>query len=160
MLGLVQRSTLTVPVNVLKGLWRGVALFVVYHVLTEGLVSEAMLAGLVVGFTGGLLIAARVISDKPPVRRVCAVMTATVAIIVALAAPLRGIADVSGKVARVNEFEERTARAYDTAVDRFKSGRMNAKELATLADGIVRELQSSPERTVAISPMSPPNSGR
>jgi membrane associated rhomboid family serine protease len=140
-LGVVHRSTLTVPVKVLKGLWRGVIPFVMYHMLTEGVVSEAMQAGLVVGFTGGLLIAARVISDKPPVRRVCAVMTATVAIVVAVAAPLRGIADVSGQVARIKACEERTARTYDTAVDRFKSGRMNVKELANLADAIVSELQ-------------------
>ena len=73
MLGLVQRSTLTVPVSVLKGLWPGVAVFSVYNMLTEGIFSEAMQAGLVVGFTGGMLLAGRVISDKPPVRRVCAV---------------------------------------------------------------------------------------
>jgi membrane associated rhomboid family serine protease len=142
LLGMLQRSTLTVPLNVLKGLWPGVALFLVYNMLTEGLVSDAMQAGLVVGFVGGLLIAVRVISDKPPARRVFAVLTATVAIVVVLAAPLRGLADVSVEVARVKTSEERTARGYDEAVDRFKRGRMNAQELANVADGIVGELQS------------------
>jgi membrane associated rhomboid family serine protease len=142
LLGVMQRSTLTVPVNVLKGLWPGVALFVVYNMLTEGLVSDAMQAGLVVGFTGGLLIAVRVISDKPPVRRVFAVSAATVAIVVVLAAPLRGLADVSSEVARVAASEERTARSYDEAVDRFKRGRVNAQELAGIAEGILTELQS------------------
>jgi rhomboid protease GluP len=142
LLGMIQRSTLTVPLNVLKGLWPGVALFVVYNMLTEGLVSDAMQAGLVVGFGGGLLIAARVISDKPPVRRVVAVLTATVAVVVVLAAPLRGLADVGAEVARVKASEERTSSAYDKAVDRFKSGRMNAQELAKLAEGIVSELQA------------------
>ena len=89
-LGLLQRSALTVPLNVLKGLWPGVALFVLYNMITEGFFSDAMKAGLLVGFNGGMLIAVRVISDKPPTRRVCAVLAATVAIVVVLAAPLRG----------------------------------------------------------------------
>ena len=140
-LGLAQRSTLAVPVKVLAGLWPGVVVFVVYNMLTEGVVSEAMQAGLVVGFTGGMLIAGRVISEKPPARRIAAVVAASVAIVVALAAPLRGFADVSGEVAKVKEEEERTARTYDTAVDRFKAGRINAQELARMADRIVGELQ-------------------
>ena len=53
--------------------------------------SEAMQAGLVVGFTGGMLLAGRVISEKPPARRVAAVLAAAVAIVVALAAPLKRV---------------------------------------------------------------------
>jgi len=90
-LGFVQRSALTVPWNVLKGLWPGVAVFIAYNMLTEGLVSEAMRAGLVVGFTAGILVTGRAISDSPPARRACAVLAATIAIVVALAAPLRGL---------------------------------------------------------------------
>jgi rhomboid protease GluP len=140
-LGLAQRSALTVPVKVLRGFVPGIAVFVVYNTLAEGVFSEAMQAGLVVGFTGGMLLAGRVISEKPPARRVAAVLAATVAIVVALAAPLRGFADVSGEVAKVKDREERTARTYDTAVDRFKAGRISAQELARLADRIVGELQ-------------------
>jgi rhomboid protease GluP len=149
-LGMIQRSTLTVPVGVLKGFWPGVAVFVVYNTLTEGPVSEAMRVGLVVGFTGGILVAGRIIADKPPVRRVAAVLAATVAIVVVLAAPLRGLADISDEVARVREGEERTARAYDTAVDRFKSGRITAHELAALAERIVGELQSIQAELVSL----------
>jgi rhomboid protease GluP len=141
-LGLIQRSSLTVPVSVLKGLWPGIVIFIAYHILTEGLASEAMQVGLVTGFVGGLLVGGRLISDKPPVRRVCAMMSATVAIAVLFAAPLRGLADVTDEVARVREVEERTARFYDTAVDRFKRGRLSAPELATFADRIGGELQS------------------
>ena len=149
-LGMIQRSTLTVPVAVLKGFWPGVAVFVLYNTLTEGLVSEAMRVGLVVGFTGGILVAGRIIAEKPPVRRVAAVLAATVAIVVVLAAPLRGLADISDEVARVREGEERTARAYDTAVDRFKSGRITAHELAALADRIAGELQSIQAELVSL----------
>ena len=149
-LGLAQRSVLTVPVNVLKGLLPGVAVFIAYNMLTEGAFSEAMQAGLVVGFTGGMLIAGRVISDKPPARRVCAVLATAVAIVVALASPLRGFADVGSEVARVKDGEERTARSYDTAVDRFKAGRMTTQELARIADRIVTELQSIHTQLVSL----------
>jgi rhomboid protease GluP len=155
LLGVVQRSTLTVPVHVLKGLWPGVALFVVYNMLTEGLISDALQAGLVVGFIGGLLIAVRVISHKPPVRRVFAVSAATVAIIAVLAAPLRGLADVSSEVARVAATEARTSRSYDEAVGRFKRGRVNAQELATIADGIFSELQSLQAELISLDNVPP-----
>jgi membrane associated rhomboid family serine protease len=150
LLGLVQRSSLAVPPKVLLGLSPGVAVFVVYNMLTEGLFSEAMQAGLVVGFTGGMLITIRVISEKPPIRRVGAVLAATVAIIVTLASPLRGFADISGEIAKIKEGEERTAQTYDTAVDRFKAGRINAQELAKLADRIMGELQSMQAKLAAL----------
>jgi rhomboid protease GluP len=142
LMSLVQRSSLVVPLKVLLGLWPGVVLFIAYHTLTEGFFSDAMQAGLAVGFTGGMLITGRVVSEKPPIRRVAAVLAATIAIIVSVASPLRGFADISGEMAKVKEGEERTARTYDTAVDRFKSGRISAQELAGLADRIVGELQS------------------
>ncbi len=141
-LGLMQRWSWAVPPKVLLGLWPGMAVFILYNMLTEGLITDAMQAGLVVGFTGGMLITGRVISDKPPIRRSAAVLAATVGLIVMIASPLRGFADISGEIARVKEGEERTARTYDTAVDRFKSGRISAQELAKLADRIVGELQS------------------
>jgi rhomboid protease GluP len=149
-LGLVQRSSLTVPVGVLKALWPGAAIFIVYHVLTEGLVSEAMQVGLVTGFVSGLLMGGRLVSEKPPGRRVGAALAAAVAIVVVFAAPLRGLADVTDDVARVKEVEERTAHSYDTEVDRFKRGRVSAKELAAFADRIVAELQSIQAELVSL----------
>jgi hypothetical protein len=149
-LGVFQRSTLTVPVKVLRGLWPGVALFVAYNMLTEGIMSTAMEAGLVIGFIGGILIVGRVIADRPPARRVLAALTATTAIVVVLAAPLSGVADVSAEVARVKETEDRTARAYDSAIDRFKDGRMKAHELAELADSIGSELQTVQAKLISL----------
>lgn len=142
LMGQLQRSTFTVPLAVLKGLLPGVAVFTVYHMVTEGLVSDSMKAGLMMGFTAGMVVAGRMTSGRPPVRRVCAVSATALAIVFALAAPLRGIADVTGDVARVKEAETRTAKTYDAAVDRFKNGRMTAAELASLADGIGGELKS------------------
>ena len=154
-LGLIQRYSFTVPVAVLKGLWPGAAIFVVYNTLTEGLISDAMQVGLVTGFLGGLLVGGRLISDKPPIRRVCAVASATIAIVVVCAAPLRGLADVTDDVARVRAVEERTASSYDTAVDRFKRGRLSAPELAAFAEGIVGELQLIQAELVSLENVPP-----
>jgi hypothetical protein len=98
-----------------------------------------------------MVLAGRVISQKPPVRRVCAALAATVAVVVVFAAPLRGLADITGEVARVEEIEHRTASAYDAAVARFRSGRIDAKELAGLAETIASELQSSRTRLASIA---------
>jgi rhomboid protease GluP len=139
--GLVERSASAIPFAALKGLWPGIAIFLVYHVVTEGLVSSSMQAGLVVGFVCGAVLTGRVISHKPPVRRVCAALAATVGIVVICAAPLRGLADINGEVALVKQMETRTATAYDSAVVRFQKGRMDAKELAALAEAIASEME-------------------
>jgi rhomboid protease GluP len=139
--GLVERSAATIPFAALKGLWPGIAIFFVYHVVTEGLVSPSMQAGLLVGFVCGAVLTGKVISHKPPVRRVWAALAATLGIVVIFAAPLRGLADISGEVALVKEVEARTATTYDRAVARFQKGRVDAKELAALADAIASEIE-------------------
>ena len=149
--GLIQRSPLTIPLVVLKGLWPGAAIFTVYHMVTEGLVSESMQAGLAVGFASGVvLLAGRAGSHKPAARRVCAALATSLVIVVLVATPLRGVADVTGEVALVTEVEKRTASAYDQRVERFKAGRVTAQELAQLADAIASELQSNSVRLTAL----------
>jgi len=140
--GLIERRRLAMPLPVLKALWPGMALFTGYHWLTEGLPDETMKVGLLVGLVGGMLISAHVVADTPPARRVSAVAAATLAIVVALAAPLRGLADVSGVLATIRDTEVRTSRTYDEAIDRFKRGRLNAKDLAALADSFASELRA------------------
>jgi rhomboid protease GluP len=149
--GLVERSAATIPFAALKGLWPGVAIFLVYHDVTEGLVSPSLQAGLVVGFICGVVLAGRVISHKPPVRRVCAALAAAVGIVVICAAPLRGLADINGEVALVKQMETRTATAYDSAVVRFQKGRIDAKELAALAEAIASEMEVLKTHLVTIS---------
>ena len=79
---------------------------------------------------------------KPPVGRVCATTVATVALLIAFAVPLRGIADVPTEVARVIDVEARTAALYDAKADRFKKGRMSADELAAIAEAIGAEVHA------------------
>jgi rhomboid protease GluP len=138
--GLAQRSPLTIPVAALKRLWPGAIVFLIYHVSTEGLASQSMQAGAMVGLVGGLIVAARVSMAKPPLGRVCAAGVAALAILFVFAVPLRGIADVPAAVSQVIDVEERTAARYDADIKRFRNGRMTAEELAAAADAIGAEI--------------------
>jgi hypothetical protein len=73
-----------------------------------------------------------------------------------LALPLRGVADVRPEIARVVAVEDRTASAYQAAVDRFKSGRNTAEALAQLIDRtIMPELQAEGVRLKALDKVPP-----
>ena len=139
--GFAQRSPVTIPVAVLKRVWPGALVFLVYHFSTEGLFSESMQAGAMVGLIGGLVLAVRVSTAQPPLGRVCASSVASLAILIAFAVPLRGIADVPAELSRVIDVEQRTAARYDADVKRFRNGRMTAEELAEVADAIYSEVR-------------------
>jgi hypothetical protein len=130
---------------VLKRVCPGAIVFLLYHVSTAGVISESMQAGALVGLVGGLILAARVSTATPPLRRVCAATAAFIALIIAFAIPLRGIADVPAALARMVDVEERTAARYDAEIKQFRNGRMSAEELAEAAEAIgseVREMRS------------------
>ena len=75
--------------------------------------------------------------------RVCATTVATLAVLIAFAVPLRGIADVPTEVARVIDVEARTAALYDENTERFKKGRLSADELAAIAETIGAEVKAT-----------------
>lgn len=148
--GLAQRSVFPVPPIILKRLWPGALTFALYNAIANDVFSESMQAGLVAGFVAGMVVCGRVISRKPPLRRVCATLAATLAIVVMAAAPLRGLADVTGEVELVRQAEARMATTYDAAVVRFKRGRLDADQLARLAEANAREFQPVRERLGSI----------
>jgi membrane associated rhomboid family serine protease len=148
--GLVQRSPVTIPMAVLKRVWPGALVFLVYHFFTEGLFSESMQAGAMIGFIGGLILTARVSTTTPPLGRVCATSVASFAILIAFAVPLRGIANVPAELSRVIDVEQRTAARYDADIKRFRNGRMTAEELAEVADAIYSEVR---QRRVTLAAM-------
>ena len=148
--GFAQQSPVTIPLAALKRVWPGAVVFVIYHLATEGFSSESMRAGLLAGLLGGLILVARVSVAKPPLGRVCAATVVTVALFIAFAVPLRGIADVPTAIAQVIDVETRTAALYDAKADRFKKGRLSAEELATIADAIGAEVRDSRHTLAAL----------
>jgi len=141
-----QRSPLMLPRAVLKRIWPGAVVFLLYNILTDGLFNSSMTWGLAVGLAAGGVLAFGISAQKPPVPRLCMSMAATLAIVVIFAAPLRGMADVTRQMAQVIDLEHRTAAAYDVEVMKFRRGRETAEKLADMADAIlleVREAQSS-----------------
>jgi len=149
--GMLHRSTVTIPLRAMKRLGPAAAVFILYSVATDGIESRAALAGLVTGCVAGLVLARGVSDRKPPARRVAAAMATTAVIAVALAFPLRRLADVRPEMERVVAVEDRTASAYKTGVDRFRSGRITAEALAQLIDRtIVPELHAAQARLKAL----------
>lgn len=153
--GLIQRSEVTIPVAAIRQVAPGAAVFLLYTFVTEGFVTPAMVAGISVGSVCGFVLAGRVSSSKPPVRRVLATMAATAGIVVLLAVPLRGVADVTGEVAFVVAFEDRTSRDYDADVMRFKRGRLSSDDLIAQIDRIQPELRAVSLRLNSVGNIPP-----
>jgi rhomboid protease GluP len=148
---MVHRSSVTIPLMAVKRLAPAAVVFILYNVANDGLGSAAELTGLVAGLVCGLVLTTRVDLGNPPARRVAAAMAVTVAIAVASAVVLHGVTDVRPEMARVVAVEDRTASAYQTAVDRFKKGRISAEALALMIDqAIIPELQAADTRLKAL----------
>ena len=149
--GMYHRSAMTIPLHAVKRLGPSAAAFVFYSLASDSLPVSAGLLGLVAGFAYGLILARGVADRKEQPRWVAAAMGATVAIAVAAAVPLRGIADVKPEMERVVALEDRTARAYQTAAEGFRKGRITAEALALLIDRtIMPELQAADARVKAL----------
>ena len=152
--GVINRSTLTMTLKTAKRLGLVAALFILYHVASGGL--EGAAAGFVAGFVCGLGLAFRVTDHTPSPRRIAATMGGAFAIAVAAAIPLRGIADVRPEITRVVALEDRTAGAYKTAADRFRTGRITAEALAQLIDRtIMPELEAATVRLKGLNKVPP-----
>ena len=145
----------TIPLMVLKRLGCGAALFIGYNAV-NGLAGAAEFAGLIVGLGYGLVLGRRAADQHPRTSHVAAAMAASGVIAVACAMPLRNIADVKPEIARVIATEERTAAAYQSALDAFHKGRITAEALADLAERtIMPALQAVDARLEALSNVPP-----
>jgi membrane associated rhomboid family serine protease len=148
--GTVHRSAVTIPLKAIKSIVPAAAVFLLYGIAT-GRENGAELAGLLTGLICGLVLAKGVGERKPSARLVAAAVAATLAIGVASAVPLRGISDARPEIARVIAFEDRTTLAYQTAVNQFKLGAINAEALAGMIERtIVPELQTVWTRVKAL----------
>jgi membrane associated rhomboid family serine protease len=149
-------SPVTMPVIAAKRLAPLAGVFALYNLFDGSLPFGAELAGLLTGLVAGAALSKGVDEGIVPPHRVVPALVSTLAIAFAFAAPLRGIADVRPEIAHVVETEDRTAAAYQTAADRFKSGKMSADALAQVIDrSIVPELQEVDARLKALKHVPP-----
>jgi membrane associated rhomboid family serine protease len=153
--GIIRRSELTIPSAALRYVAPGAAAFLLYTIGTEGFVTPALVAGLAVGLICGFVLASGIGAHKPPVRRVLATMSATAGIVVLLAVPLRGVADVSSEIAHVVAVEDRTARDYNADVVRFKKGRLSSDVLIARIETIAPELRAVSSRLNSLGNVPP-----
>jgi hypothetical protein len=83
-------------------------------------------------------------------------MAVAAGLAVALALPLRGIADVQSTIRRVLSVEEHTAAAYQAAEKAYNNGRIGGEALADLiARTIVPELQATEQQVRAVRNVPP-----
>jgi rhomboid protease GluP len=154
--GVLHRSALTIPLHTLKRLGPAAAVFILYSMANDGLAISAELTGLAAGFLWGVVLWGLVLASGARDRQLqprwlAGAIAATAVIAVASAVPLRGIADVKPEMERVVALEDRTSRAYATAAEGFRKGRITAEALARLIDRtIMPELQAADARVKAI----------
>ena len=140
--GLFRRSPVTIPLKTLKIMAPATAIFILYG-LARSQGNGAELVGLVTGLVCGLVLLRGVSERTPPPRRIAIAVAITVGIALAVAVPLRSMTDARPEIARVIEFETRTAAAYKTAVNQFRLGAINAEALAKVIERtIVPDLQA------------------
>lgn len=142
--GVRRESEMTVPAIVAERLGLAGAMFLVYTFANGDLPIAGELTGLGVGLVSGTVLTKRVHLSTPPARRVAAVMAGAAALAVVLGVPLRGLTDIRPDIAGLVALEDRTAAAYNNAVERFRKGRVNAEALAELIGrAIVPQLEAT-----------------
>jgi len=144
-----------IPLQTLTRMAPVAGLFLLYTLAAGGF-GTAALAGLLTGFVCGLVFARRATEQKTPMVQIAAAVAVTAVIIIASAAILRGVADVRPEIARLVALEDRTAGAYEKAVNQFRNGALSAQALAKLINQtIMPELQTAQARLKAIQGVPP-----
>ena len=147
---LLHRLPVRIPLRALMPLAPAVVIFALYYLATESAYTLAKL-GLCTGLVAGIVLTRQVSDDRIRVRRYAALTAATAVIVFMAAMAVRVVSDIRPDVAAVMAVEDRTARAYDAAVQRFQKGRATVKELVQIIEqSIVPELRGASERVSAL----------
>ena len=150
--GLRHRSSVTMPLTVVKQLAPAAALCLLYNLLNESVGTAGELTALLVGLVGGAVLTRQVSEHKPAARRVATTMAGALVLAVLSAIPLRGVTDVRPELERTVATEDRTGAIYRKASERFKNGRVSSEALARVIDEeIVPELQIADTRLKALT---------
>ena len=136
-----------IPWEILKPLAPVAAVFFLYALAAPSLIAKSELAALLTGIVCGFVLTKGIHQGKPSLKQSGRVVAATVVVAAVSAFMLRGIDDGRSEVAAVTALEERTARQYETEVDRYRAGGSSADHLIrTIERAIVPELQAAQGR--------------
>ena len=148
--GAIRPSPVTVPFLAVKRMAPGMALFLLYSI-GSGQYTASESIGFIIGLGCGAVLAFRVGERKPTVRRIGAALAATAVVTIGFAFSIGSIVDARPEIASVVELEQRTADAYNAAVDKFRQGRIKTDALVKLIElTIVPELQAAEKRVTAL----------
>ena len=147
--GMRHRSNVTIPLPVVKRLAPAAAVFILYNLANDSVGAAAELAGFLAGLVCGTVLAKGVSDCKPAARRVAHLTAAAVAIVVLIAIPLRGVADVMPELDRTVADEDWLAGEYQEAADLFRSDKMTAEALAPMISRSARSFPSCRPRAHA-----------
>jgi membrane associated rhomboid family serine protease len=136
-----------IPWEVAKPLAPVAAVFFLYTFAAPSMAVEPELAALFAGTVSGFVLSKGIQHGKPKLRPVRRVVMTTAAVALLSAVMLAGIDDGRLEVAAVTALEERTARQYETAVDKYRAGGVSADNLIQMIEAtIVPELQAAQGR--------------
>jgi rhomboid protease GluP len=136
-----------VPLVIAKWLSPLCGIFLLYTMMSGSIPFAGELAGLTVGIAVGIAVTYGATEAKPHIRRIAMATAGAVVMAAVYAVPLAGIDDVRPEIKMVADTEARTARLYETEVDRFRKGRTSAAALVQTIDGtIIPELRLADAR--------------
>jgi len=154
--GFVRRSPFTLPLTTAKIVGPIVGFFALYSFATDYLHSDSEVVGLVVGLMCGAVLARRADESAAPVPLSGGLLVATIVTVIVMAVPLRGLADARPEIVRVAAMEDRTAGAYEQAVNKFRNGWITAEALAhVIEQTIVPDLRSTRDHLKALGKVPP-----
>jgi rhomboid protease GluP len=151
-----QHSPYTVPQGRLQKIGVLAALFFLFNIANGAVSFAGELSALVIGFACGVALTRGVQAEQPHPRLIGITIGVPAALVVGLAVPLRGIADVRPEITYVIDVEQRTAKIYGEASEQFKKGRMTTDLFAQrIAKEIVPEFQAADKRLKALKNVPP-----
>jgi hypothetical protein len=145
--GLRRRSEIRIPAAALVRFAPIAALFVLYNFAASGLGWRADVVGVMAGLAFGAVVA-RDVSESIPTVRLAAKATGVAMLVVVISAiGVGGITDIAPEIQRLVELEQRTSKAYDANLEKFRKGRIRPAGLvATIERGIIPDFQASAVR--------------
>jgi rhomboid protease GluP len=151
-----QRSPFTVPTGRLHKIGILAAVFFLFNIANGAVSFAAEVTALAIGFGCGIVLARAVEVERPRPRLVGATLAIPAVLALAMAVPLRGIADVRPEIDYVVGLEQKTSRVYGEAAEQFKKGRMTTDAFAArIAKEIVPEFQAADARLKALKNVPP-----